>query len=91
MRVAEIDLQARIQSKLIMSRHLRSLIPSQRTSKLFWQCLHRSGNRVPHCLGSMPGKCRTVLHTILLSVAVESWQMQKHRETRRALNERANR
>ena len=62
-RIAEIDCQPGIDSKLSMLSELGALIPGQRTSQVRWQRLDLLGDRIPNGGRTPPGQGRTVLHT----------------------------
>jgi len=90
-RVAEIDVQARVDLQPCMLRHLRPLIPGQRPSELLRQAGDRARDAVADCLSAMPGQRRPVLHASVYAVLRHPRQVQQHREPRRALHQRADR
>jgi hypothetical protein len=60
-RIAEVDVDAGLDAKRCMLRHLRALIPRKRASQLLWQGGDRLGNGVSHRLGAVAGQCGPVL------------------------------
>ena len=91
LRVAEVDLHARVDLETIMLGHFGSLIPSQRTTQFFGQGDDGARNRIAHGLSSMSRERRTILHARSFAVPGEAGKMQQHREARGALDQRADR
>src|SRR6266540_53575 len=91
LRIAEVDLQPAVDPKLRVLGHLGALVPDERAAQLLGQRRDRGGDRVTDGLSSMPGQRRPVLHPRLIAVARDPRQVQQHRETGRALDERPDR
>ena len=89
--VAEVDVEVGIYSELSVLGHFGALVPGQRPAELFGQGGDRPGDRVAHGLGAMTRERGPVLDPLLLAVAWHWWEVQQHREPRRALNKRPNR
>ena len=56
MRVTEIDRQSREDRQLRMPRHLRTLTPSEPSTKAAWEFRNAVRNRITHRLGPMSGE-----------------------------------
>lgn len=89
MRIAEVDRQVCEDLQLGMSRHLRTLIPGKRTTKLLGKMDNGACNGVTHGLGTMAGQGRAVLLSITLAVSRHGRKMEQHREPRCSLDQRA--
>src|SRR5436305_1983248 len=68
LRVAEVDLEAGVDSKLRVLGHLGALVPDERAAKLLGERRDRGGDRVTDCLGSVPGQSGAVLFSRLIAV-----------------------
>ena len=90
-RIAEVDLHARIDLQARVLGHLGTLVPGQRSSQLLGQGGDRARDRLAYRLGSMAGERGAVLARGPLAVARHARQVQQHREARGALDERADR
>ena len=91
LRVAEVDLDARIDLETMMLRHFCSLIPGQRTTQFFGQGDDGARNRVAHGFSTVSRQSRPILPARNFTMPREPGKMQQHREACRALDQRANR
>src|SRR6185436_3203427 len=89
LRIAEVDLDTRIDLQPIMLGHFSALIPGQRTAQFFGQGDDGACNRVAHGLSSVSRERRPVLHAWSFAVPCKAGKMQQHREARRAFDQRA--
>ena len=89
--ITEIDFQPRIDLKLRMLGHFRTLTPSQRALKMRRKFHDRPRNRVADGVCTMASQCWSILGHIALPMAFHAWQVQKHGEPRCALDQCANR
>jgi hypothetical protein len=85
------DVQACVDLQSCMLRHLRSLIPGQRSPELLRQAGDRASDTVADGFGAMSGQRRTVVHANSHIALRRSWQVQQHREPCRALHQSADR
>ena len=86
MGIAEVDREPHIDTQLRVLRHLRSLVPCERSTKLLRQGHDRGGDRVTDCCGAVPGQRGPVLDARFGAVSVHAWQVQQHREPAGALH-----
>src|SRR5215213_411384 len=90
-RVAEVDLQARVDPQPRVLAHLRPLIPGQRLPQLLGHRRDRARDRVADRLGAMPGEGWPVRLARPVAVALHRREVPQHREPGRALDEGADR
>ena len=69
--------------------HLGALVPGQRTPKFLRQGYDGARDRIANSLGAMSRESWSILGSRNVAMTVQSRQMQKHREARRSLDERA--
>ena len=91
LRIAEVDLHARIDLQAGVLGHLGPLIPGQRPAELLGQGDDRARDGVANRLGAMAGERGSVLHTRRAAMPCQAGKMQQHREPRRAFDEGADR
>ena len=91
MRIAEVDLHARIDLQACVLSQLSSLIPSQRSTQLLRQGDDRACDGVAHRFSTMSGECGSVLHASFVAMAYHARQVQQQGEACRALHQGADR
>ena len=89
LRIAEIDFQSGVDPKLSMLGQLRPLVPGQRSSQVRRQHLDLLGNRITDSFGAATSQGRSILNSGSGYMPRHPWQMQQHREPRRALDQRS--
>jgi transposase InsO family protein len=89
LRIAEIDSQSGFDPKLSVLGQLRPLVPGQRSSQVRRQHLDLFGDGVTDGSGAATSQGRSVLNPGSGYMPRHPWQMQQHRESRGALDQRS--